>query len=67
MTLATWLAKTKTTQEQFAEKSGVPQPLVSRYARGKGKPKAHYMLAIERATDGAVALEDWAKQNKRAA
>lgn len=68
MTLAGWLRKTKTTQLEFAEMSGVPQPLVSRYASGKGHPKAHYILAIEKATNGEVALEDWARDEaKRAA
>jgi transcriptional regulator with XRE-family HTH domain len=59
MKLQAWLEKTKTTQLEFAEKSGVPQPLVSRYAREKSKPKAHYIIAIQEATDGAVSLSDW--------
>ena len=67
MTLAAWLKKTDTTQEAFSERSGVPQPLVSKYARGKGHPKAPYILAIQKATGGEVALEDWAKSAKRAA
>lgn len=67
MTLHDWLAKTGTTQLEFSEKSGIPQPLVSRYASGKGRPHLENALAIERATDGKVPVESWAKKTKRAA
>ncbi len=60
MTLAAWLKKHAVTQQEFAEKSGVPQPLVSRYVSGKGHPRARFILAIEKATLGKVSLEDWA-------
>lgn len=66
MTLHDWLEKTKTTQLEFSEKSGVPQPLVSKYAAGKRRPHLDYALAIERATDGKVPVESWMKK-KRAA
>lgn len=66
MTLHDWLAKTHTTQLEFSEKSGIPQPLVSRYASGKGRPHLENALAIERATDGKVPVEAWTKK-KRAA
>lgn len=68
MTLAAWLKKTGMSQQDFSQRTGIEQPLVSRYVRGKGQPKAVYILAIEKATNGEVALEDWAKtQAKRAA
>jgi transcriptional regulator with XRE-family HTH domain len=66
MTLHDWLEKTGTTQLEFSEKSGIPQPLVSRYASGKSRPHVENALAIERATDGKVPVESWAKK-KRAA
>lgn len=66
MTLHDWLEKTHTTQEEFAEKSGVPQPLVSRYVTGKGRPHLENALAIEKATDGQVPVRAWTKK-KRAA
>lgn len=69
MTLHDWLEKTGTTQEEFAAKSGVPQPLVSKYANGKRRPHLDNAIAIERATDGKVPVESWTKApaKKRAA
>jgi transcriptional regulator with XRE-family HTH domain len=61
MTLHDWLEKSGMTQQEFAEKSGIPQPLVSRYSSGKGRPHLENALAIERATDGQVAVASWTK------
>lgn len=61
MTLAAWLAKTGTTQQQFSDLSGIPQHLISRYATGKRHPMARNILAIEKATNGQVSLKDWAR------
>jgi transcriptional regulator with XRE-family HTH domain len=66
MTLHGWLAKTGTTQLEFSQKSGIPQPLVSRYASGKGRPHLENALAIEKATNGDVPVAAWTKK-KRAA
>lgn len=66
MTLHDWLEKTGTTQVEFSERSGVPQPLVSKYAAGKRRPHLDYALAIEKATGGKVPVETWTKK-KRAA
>ena len=67
MTLHDWLEKTNTTQEEFSEKSGIPQPLVSRYSTGKGRPHLENALAIAKATGGMVPVEAWTKLKKRAA
>jgi transcriptional regulator with XRE-family HTH domain len=61
MTLHDWLEKTGTTQQEFSEKSGIPQPLVSRYASGKGRPHLENALAIAKATAGKVPVEAWTK------
>lgn len=67
MTLHDWLEKTGMTQLEFSEKSGVPQPLVSKYAAGIRRPHLDYAIAIEKATGGKVAVESWPKAKKRAA
>lgn len=67
MTLAAWLKKHEMTQQEFSKLSGIEQPLVSRYVTGKGHPKAENILAIEKATHGEVALEDWARSQRSAA
>jgi transcriptional regulator with XRE-family HTH domain len=65
MTLHDWLEKTGTTQLEFSELSGVPQPLVSKYAAGKRRPHLEYAFAIEKATKGAVPAETWTKTAKK--
>lgn len=57
--LIEWLASTKTTQLQLSERSGIPQPLISKYVTGKQRPNIDNALAIERATDGEVPVEAW--------
>jgi len=62
MTLKEWLSKTGTTQEEFAEISGIPQDQVSKYASLKRRPKIDKALAIERATKKQVPIEVWARK-----
>lgn len=59
MTLERWLKRKKISQNQFAEKSGISQSLLSKYIRRTRRPNVDQALAIERATDGAVPVEEW--------
>ena len=60
--LRKWLKANGVTQEVFAEMSGVPQPLLSKYSRGLRNPDTQYALAIEAATKRAVPAESWKKR-----
>ena len=61
MTLAEWLKSTETTQVAFAERTGIPQSEISKYARLARRPDIDNALAIERATAGEVPVEAWAR------
>jgi len=37
----------------------VPEPTVYRWLSGDRVPEAHFRMAIERVTEGAVLLPDW--------
>lgn len=58
--LAEWRAKQGKTQKEVAELLGVSQASVADWELGKKTPKATHMLAIERATGGAVPMAAWA-------
>lgn len=58
MTLAAFLENRHLSQEKFAERLGVSQSSVSKWVAGS-PPKRTTMLAIERATDGAVPIAVW--------
>lgn len=46
-------------QDDVAEKAGLSQAAVNRYARGKRFPNAERARLIEAATGGAVSFELW--------
>ena len=50
------------TQEQFAEKIGADQSIVSRLYAGKIRPSLQRAFAIERATNGAVPVSSWVSE-----
>ena len=59
MKLRVWLKKHgEVTGEQFAERSGVPQPTISRFVSGVGMPGARNLAKIVAATRGAVSVSD---------
>lgn len=63
MTLKQWMKRTGTTQVQLAEATGIQQPLISKYLRGVQRPQLDNALAIEKATDGQVPAEEWARKS----
>lgn len=50
------------TQEQLEATTGIAQSLLSKYERGPSLPGLQNALKIERATNGEVPVEAWAKQ-----
>ena len=64
MTLKAWMKSTSTTQEQLAEKTGIQQPLISKYLRGVQRPQLDNAIAIEKATEGKVPVEIWATSSR---
>jgi transcriptional regulator with XRE-family HTH domain len=67
MTLERWLKKNRLSQNQFAEQSGISQSLLSKYIRGARRPNVDQALAIERATDGGVPVEQWESTTAKSA
>lgn len=73
MTLKQWLAATRMTQTALAQKTRIPQALLSKYVLGRQRPHIDNAVAIELATDGGVPVETWVgwkpskKRSKRAA
>lgn len=69
MTLKEWLDATGTTRSALAKKTGIPQPLMSKYAVGRQRPHIDNAVAIERETGGKVPVESWVgwKPSKRKA
>jgi len=59
MKLSEWLAETGLTQKQFAERIGVTQGAVSMMCRDKPRLSLDVAVKIERATRGAVPVEEW--------
>lgn len=67
MTLRDWMEKHGVTQARLSELTGIQQPLISKYLRGSQRPQLDNALAIERATEGAVPVEEWERQKDSAA
>ncbi len=59
MTLAEWMAITKTTDRDFAENIGVARTIVVRYRNGLLRPSWPVLDEIVRATNGAVMPNDF--------
>lgn len=59
MKLADYLATMGLTDEAFASQVGISQSQVSRLKRGLSRPSWDSLVAIERATGGAVAAADF--------
>ncbi len=66
MRLSQWMKETHVSQTEFADLTGIDQSLLSKYLKHVRRPNVDQALAIERATKGAVPVEEWAKK-KRAA
>lgn len=58
MKLLEWRKANQKTQEWLAEETGIDQALISRYERGT-TPLVPNARKIEKATNGAVTLDDW--------
>lgn len=59
MTLKRWLETSGKTQEWLSEHTGIQQPLISKYVRGVQRPHIDNAVAIEKATDRGVPVEEW--------
>jgi hypothetical protein len=59
MTLKEWLESTGTTQTLLADKTGIPQALLSKYVVGRQRPHIDNAVAIEKETGGKVPVESW--------
>lgn len=53
----------KETQTAFADRAGVSAQAVSGWLSGERWPDVTSAVAIARATDGAVPVESWVRQN----
>ena len=59
MTLAEYLKLHDLTHEEFAERSGVPRPTITRLTKPGARPEWANMDAIRKATGGKVSPNDW--------
>ena len=64
MDLQTYISLKGMSQEQFAQRIGVKQKAVSRYAAGERVPHPKIMSDIYSATDGAVEPNDFYELGK---
>lgn len=66
MTLAEYLDRHELTHDDFSKKSGVPRPTITRLVKPGAWPSKTSMAAIQRATEGKVAPDDWSPALSRA-
>lgn len=60
MTLKEYLIRNpELTQDAFAKSIGTTQASINRWSNGKRFPERHFIIAIERATEGLVKPADW--------
>lgn len=59
MTLDQYLSETNKTDTAFAADAGLSQSQIGRLRRGVSKPSWDAIVAIERASGGAVQPNDW--------
>ena len=57
--LGEWLAASDMTQVQLAEAMDVTQPSVSKWIRGKERPRREHAVILERLAQ--IAVKDWGK------
>jgi len=67
MTLTDYLAEQKMSHAAFAERIGVSQAAVTRYARGARFPHRAILAKIRDATGGAVTVSDFFEAREAAA
>lgn len=58
MKLETYLKEQSISPEAFAVQLGVSKFAVQKWMRGERFPRAEHLIAIDRATDGAVTASD---------
>jgi transcriptional regulator with XRE-family HTH domain len=63
--LARWLEERRMTDRAFADRLGVSQPTVSRWASGSIVPSWQHMERIAVETGGAVRPDDWLSDDAR--
>ncbi|SHE66727.1 Helix-turn-helix [Kaistia soli DSM 19436] len=66
MKLSTYLEDNKLTHSAFAERIGVSQGAVTRYANGARLPRPAVMACIRQATAGAVTYRDFLEEPEAA-
>lgn len=59
MKLSAYLKDNRISHVAFAEKIGVTQATVTRYAAGTRTPRPEHMVKIRSATEGAVTADDF--------
>lgn len=59
MTLAEFLSKKGLSHSAFAEKIGVSQAAINRYAKGRRMPRPAILARIRKETDGIVTANDF--------
>ena len=64
MKLEQYLALKGQSQTAFAHEAKIPQATINRYITGERFPSRDMIRRIEAATDGAVTVLDWFKQEK---
>lgn len=62
MTLDQYLASIGEKPSAFAKRTGLAKSTVSRLVRGQLRPSWDMVAKVERATEGAVQANDWARQ-----
>lgn len=65
MQLSQWLKRANLPQKHFARTIGVSPACVSRLIHGGLQPSMKMILKIQDATNGDVALKDWAKRAEK--
>jgi transcriptional regulator with XRE-family HTH domain len=58
--LGLWLSTRNCSLRAFARQSGIPHPMLSRWARGIRRPGLRYALLLEQLTFGEVPASYWA-------
>lgn len=58
--LRDWRKSKKLTQEKLAKRLAIQQGSLAAYETGKRVPRLNIAARIERATNGAIAMQGWA-------
>jgi len=66
MTLSEYLQLNELTHEEFADKSGVPRPTVTRLVKPGARPSWKHIESIHAATKGKVSPNDWTSSMQEA-